>query len=110
MHIACACRMPQDLAKLDIPEEIADCFRKSANSAPRQQASMRLALPTGNQCFWPMAAFLRDVFEAAEGQLAAAAKAVGISTANLAAFLTSHGNLLEAAQAIRKTHGHSPLR
>jgi hypothetical protein len=42
--------------------------------------------------------------------LSDASRAIGISTANLSSFLRSHRNLLEAAQAIRKAHGHKPLR
>ena len=110
MHIACACRQPQDLNQLAVPDEIAECFQRSPRHASPRHAELRLALPGGNRRFWPVAAFVLDVFDAAEGQLSRASHALGISTANLAAFLRSHRHLLPAAQAIRKAHGHSPLR
>jgi hypothetical protein len=109
MYIACACRRPQDLNQLTLPDEITDCFQLprpgSANHVKR-----RLSLPSGNRCFWPVAAFVLDVFDAAEGQLSRASGALGISTANLAAFLRTDRHLLAAGQAIRKAHGHTPLR
>jgi hypothetical protein len=109
MHIACACRQPQDLSQLTIPDEVAECFQRSAGRASGRHVKLRLSLPSGNRCFWPVAAFVLDVFDAAEGQLSRASGALGISTANLAAFLRSHRHLLQAAQAIRKSQGHSPL-
>ena len=108
MHIACRCRQPQDLAQCAIPDTIAECFQRRPG-APRH-VRLRLSLPSGKRCFWPVAAFVLDVFDAAEGQLSTAARALAISTANLAAFLRSHRHLLAAAQAIRKSHGHTPLR
>ena len=110
MHIACACRLPQNLDQLAIPDEIAEYFQLSTRPGAPEHVKMRLALKSGNRCFWPVAALVLDVFDAAKGQLSNASHALGASTANLAAFLRSHRNLLEAAQAIRKTHGHTPLR
>jgi len=109
MHIACACRTTQDIEHLLIPDQIAEYFKPSKQQGPKGQAKIRLAIPGGNWCFWPTAAFALDVFDAAEGQLSSAAQAMNISTANLASFLRSHRNLLAAAQAIRQAHGHSPL-
>jgi len=109
MHIACTCRQPQNLTQLAIPDEIAECFQRPSRSAAGH-AELRLSLPSGNRRFWPVAAFVLDVFDAAEGQLSRASHALGISTANLAAFLRSHRHLLPTAQAIRKAHGHTPLR
>jgi hypothetical protein len=110
MHIACACRTPQDLSKLEILDEIAECFQQPGKKARNPQAKARLALATGNKMFWPAAAFVLDVLDAAEGQLSQASGAIGVSTANLSTFLRSHRNLLAAAQAIRQANGHSPLR
>ena len=110
MHIACACRIPQNLDQLAIPDKISECFKRSNRHGAPEHVKMRLALPCGNWRFWPVAAFLLDVFDTAQGQLSNAAHALGISTANLAAFLRSHRNLLAAAQTIRKAHGHTPLR
>ena len=110
MHIACAYRQPQDLRQLAVPDRIAECFQRSARPASSGHVKLRLSLPSGNRCFWPVAAFVLDVFDAAEGQLSTASRALGISTANLAAFLRSHRHLLAAAQAIRKAHDHTPLR
>ncbi|MBC8373976.1 MAG: peptide chain release factor-like protein [Planctomycetes bacterium] len=110
MRIACTFRQPQDLTQLAIPDEIAERFQRSARSASSEHAKLRLSLPSGNRCFWPVAAFVHDVFDAAEGQLSKTSHALGISTANLSAFLRSHRHLLPTAQAIRKAHGHTPLR
>jgi hypothetical protein len=110
MHIACGCRLPRKLDQLEIPGEIAKCFTRSKNHGASEHVKMRLALPSGNRSYWPVAAFVLDVFDAAEGKLSDASRALGISTANLAAFLRGHRNLLESAQAIRKAHGHTPLR
>jgi len=110
MHIACACRMPLDLTRLKIPEEIAECFQRPAKGARKQQSKARLSLSSGNKLFWPTAAFVLDVLDAADGKLSEASGAIGVSTANLAAFLRGHRNLLAAAQAIRRDNGHSPLR
>ena len=110
IHIACACRTPQDLEHLDMPEEIAECFKPKGKQAKAKDAKARLTLAPGNRLFWPTAAFVLDVFDAAEGRLSDASDALGVSTANLAAFLRSHRNLLAAAQTIRQTNGHSPLR
>ena len=109
MHIACACRQPQDLDQLAVPDEIAECFQRPRSPSP-QHVKLRLSLPSGNRYFWPVAAFVLDVFDAAEGQLSTASGALGISTANLSAFIRTHRHLLAAAQAIRKAHGHTPLR
>ena len=103
MHIACAWRIPQDLEQLKIPHEIAKCFQATGKQS-------RLALTTGNKLFWPTAAFVLDVFNATGGKLSDASNALGISTGNLVAFLRSHRNLLAAAQAIRHTNNHAPLR
>ena len=109
MHIACSCREPQDLTQLALPDGIAECFQRPGPGS-RQHAELRLSLPSGNRCFWPVAAFVLDVFDAAEGQLSGASDALGISTANLVSFLRGHRQLLATAQAIRKAHGHTPLR
>jgi len=109
MHIACSCRQPQDLTQLALPDEIAECFPRSS-PGQAQHVKRRLSLTSGNRSFWPVAAFVLDVFDAAEGQLSRASGALGISTANLAAFLRTHRHLLATAQAIRKAHGHTPLR
>jgi hypothetical protein len=110
MHIACACRMPQNLDQLVIPDELAECFQRSRRQGKQQDVRMRLAVTSGNWWFWPAAAFVLDVLETAQGQLSNASRALRISTANLAAFLRSHRNLLAAAQAIRQAHGHPRLR
>jgi len=109
MRIACNYRQPQDLTQLELPDEIAECFQHTRPGST-EHVKKRLSRKTGSRCFWPVAAFVLDVFDAAEGQLSRASDALGISTANLTAFLHAHRHLLAAAQIIRKAHGYTPLR
>jgi len=110
MHIACGLRTPADPEQLEIPAEISECLQPIGNSASGSAAKMRLTVSTGNRLFWAAAAFVLDVFEASGGKLADAARAIGVSTSNLASFLRRHRALLAAAQQIRKANGHSPLK
>ncbi|MCP4376059.1 MAG: peptide chain release factor-like protein [bacterium] len=110
MHIACSCRQPQDLTKLTIPDEIAEYLQPPSDSAPQKQNKRKLSMGSGNWYFWPVAAVVLDVFDSSQGQLSTASTALGISTANLAAFLRGDRHLLQAAQSIRKIHNHTPLR
>jgi hypothetical protein len=110
MHIACSYRQPQDLTKLTIPDEIAEYLQPPAASAPQRSNKRKLSLASGNWYFWPVVAIVLDVFDSSQGQLSTASTALGISTANLAAFLRSDRHLLQAAQAIRTAHNHTPLR
>jgi hypothetical protein len=59
--------------------------------------------------FWPAAAAALDMFEAHAGRVAEAATALGITTANLVAFLSADARVWQRANEIRQKHGHKPL-
>lgn len=99
MNIACRRRHPVDLADPPVPDVVTGCLSASRLDVGRKDAR-----------FWPVAAFLLDVLDAAGGQLAPAARAVGISTANLVRVLRSERHLLAAAQGVRKQHGRKGIK
>lgn len=51
-----------------------------------------------------------DVLRALNGRLSDTADVFGVSTNRLARFLTREGDLHAAANAIRRNHGHGPVR
>lgn len=105
MEIACQVRQPADRSA-QVPPALAACI-----APPRGQAVLgRLVVSRNNARFWPAAALLLDYLAAAEGRLADAAAAIGVTTSNLVSVLKDNRHLLAAAQAIRKQHGHGPLQ
>jgi hypothetical protein len=59
--------------------------------------------------FWPAAGAALDVLDAHAGRVAESAAALGITTANLIAFLRVDPKVWQRANELRKTHGQSPL-
>jgi hypothetical protein len=59
--------------------------------------------------FWPAAGAALDVLDAHAGGVAESAAALGITTANLIAFLRVDPKVWQRANEIRKLHGQSPL-
>jgi hypothetical protein len=59
--------------------------------------------------FWPAAGSALDVFDAHLGRVAEAAAALGISTANLVAFLRIESKVWQRANELRQKAGHPPL-
>ena len=122
MNLACRCRHPVNLADAAVPAVVAECL-----SGPRAACGPAGKTPPGGKehadaplpkylnvgrkdaRFWPVAAFLLDVLDAADGRVAPAARAVGISTANLVRFLKTDRHLLGAAQTLRKQHDRKPI-
>lgn len=106
--LACQLRQPIDLRDFEIPPVVAECLFKPRGPSPAVE--LRLEIGRKDFRFWQIAAFLLDLLEAKAGRLAEAAECLGISTSNLASILTSDGQLMGAAQAIRKAHGQKPLK
>lgn len=60
--------------------------------------------------FWPAASLALDTLDAVEARVRDAAAALGITTANLLAFLQTDDKLWEQANILRRKHGQNPLR
>ena len=111
MKIACACRQPVCAEAPAIPPGVSECLHaRRDRGAGDDGPAKRLSVGRRDRRFWPVAAFVLDLLDACEGQLSAAARALGISTGNLSAFLKSERHLLAAAQDLRRAHGRKPLR
>jgi hypothetical protein len=70
----------------------------------------RLELGRKDPRFWPAVGLVLDVLLAAEAQVSTAAAALGISTANLVAFLATDPKVWEQANNLRTQFGQKPLR
>jgi hypothetical protein len=70
----------------------------------------RLDLGRKDPRFWPAAGVVLDVLSAVEARVSEAAEALGVSTANLIAFLATEPKLWEQANQLRARFGHKPLR
>ena len=73
-------------------------------------ADGRVRLSAKNPLFWPAAAIALDVLAACRGQASTAAETLGISTANLVAFLAEDPKLWQEANRIRVLFGLKPLK
>ena len=109
MNLACRCRRAVDRIDPDVPPVVAECIFTPRGARSAAAASRKLAVGRKDARFWPVAAFLLDLLDAAEARLAPAAAALNISTSNLTAVLKSDRHLFAAAQAIRKTHDKKPI-
>ena len=106
MHLACQLRRP--VACDAAPPAVAECLIRGKGAAAGDRP--RLKVGRRDRRFWPVAAAVLDVLEVRQGRLSEAAAVLGISTGNLASFLTDERHLLAAAQGIRQRHGLKPLR
>ena len=109
MNLACRCRRAVDLIDPDVPPVVAECIFAPRGRRSDTAASRRLAVGRKDARFWPVAAFLLDLLDAAEARLAPAAAALSISSSNLVSVLQSDRHLLAAAQGIRKAHGQKSI-
>ena len=73
-------------------------------------ADGRLDLGRKDPRFWPAAGVVLDVLQAVEARVSEAAEALGVSTANLIAFLQTEPKVWEQANQLRTRFGHKPLR
>jgi len=108
MNLACRLRQPVCHEPLDIPPAIGDCL--FAPRAGRAEGPRKIRVGKRDDRFWPVAAFLLDLLDSADGRLSRAAGLLGVTTGSLAAVLRSERHLLAAAQQIRRRHGLKPLR
>jgi len=72
--------------------------------------SGRLDLGKRDARFWPAVGVVLDVLHAQEARVSEASKALGISTANLLAFLQTSPKVWEQANILRARFGRKPLR
>jgi hypothetical protein len=70
----------------------------------------RLHLKPKDSRFWPAAGGVLDVLHATRGQVSTAAERLGISTANLVAFLQTDPKLWQEANRLRAHFGLKPLQ
>ncbi|QEL15715.1 peptide chain release factor family protein [Limnoglobus roseus] len=70
----------------------------------------RIHLSAKDVRFWPAAGLALDLLNALEAQVSTAAELLGISTANLIAFLQSDPKLWQEANRLRAACGQKPLR
>jgi hypothetical protein len=73
-------------------------------------ADGRLDLGRKDPRFWPAAGVALDVLAAVGARVSDAAEALGVSTANLIAFLQTDPKLWEQANQLRTRFGQKPLR
>jgi hypothetical protein len=70
----------------------------------------RLDLGRRDSRFWPAVGVVLDVLHVQQARVSEAAKALGISTANVLAFLQTSPKVWEQANLMRAQFGHKPLR
>jgi len=70
----------------------------------------RLDLGRKDPRFWPAVGVVLDVLQACQAQVSTAAAALGVSTANLIAFLETEPKVWEQANQMRTRFGQKPLR
>jgi hypothetical protein len=70
----------------------------------------RLAVGSRDRRFLPAAAAVLDLLAAQQGSVSATARALRLTTGNLASFLTSDEDLLVEANRLRANFGLKPLR
>jgi hypothetical protein len=75
-----------------------------------RNAEGRLDMGRKDPRFWPAAGVVLDALEAHQARVSETAKALGLVTANLVAFLATDDKLWEEANHLRARFGHKPLR
>ena len=70
----------------------------------------RLELRKKDARFWPAVGVVLDVLEVRQARVSEAAETLGITTANLLAFLQTLPKVWEQANILRARFGHKPLR
>jgi hypothetical protein len=98
-------RDPLTLAELQ-PESVAT----HQDYRTARDGSGRLDLGRRDARFWPAAGVVLDVLSAQEARVSEAARSLGLSTANLLAFMQISPKVWEQANLLRAQFGHKPLR
>lgn len=96
-------------------EAIAFQHRQPTSDGPPAAVSAtrvtgKLAISPKSPEFLPVAAWVLDRLEEEQGAVSRVAEHLGVTTANLVGFLRTTNPLWRAAQQIRTSHGHKPLR
>ena len=106
-----ALRRLREALYLKLREEPA---REGLTERPELQAvkngAGRLDMGRKDPRFWPAAGVVLDVLAAVGARVSEAAEALGVSTANLIAFLETDPKVWEQANQLRARFGHKPLR
>jgi hypothetical protein len=69
----------------------------------------RLDVGRKDSRFWPAVGAALDALDAHTGRVAVAAASLGVTTANLVAFLRVESKVWQRANELRQRHGHKPL-
>jgi hypothetical protein len=94
-----------------VPAELApERLAGRADYGDARDSKGRLDLGKRDPRFWPAAGVVLDVLLAAQARVSEASKVLGISTANLLAFLQTSPKVWEQANHLRAQFGHKPLR
>jgi len=110
MNFALQLRRPVDKVAGEIPPILRECIFVPKGKSATAPGLKRLNVGRKDHRFWPAAAALLDILDAFEGRISAAAAWLGITTSNLVSTFQDDRHLLAAAQAMRKKHGHGPLK
>jgi peptide chain release factor-like protein len=105
MRQALCLKLRQQLSTADLKKLATDDEISAAKNA-----AGRLDVGRKDPRFWPAAALVLDVVEAVQARVSEAATALGVTTANLLAFLQTDPKLWEQVNILRRKHGHGPLR
>ena len=90
--------------------ELRDPEPPVADWAAAREPDGRVRSSAKSPHFWPAAGVALDVLTATQGQVGTAAERLGVSTANLVEFLAADPKLWQAANRLRTTFGHKPLK
>jgi hypothetical protein len=92
------------------PEAVTmEALGRHADFRDARDGDGRLHLGRKDPRFWPAAGLVLDVLEALEGRVSDAASALGLSTANLIAFLQVAPKVWEQVNILRRRFGQKPL-
>lgn len=97
---ALALRIRRPVPGDGVPAAVTTCIGKDG----------RLWVGQRDARFLPCAAAVLDVLHALEGNMAATAERLGITTGNLSSFLTENDDVMAEANRIRAAFGLKPLR
>ena len=98
--------------KLREPIAAVDLTRLGARPeiAAAKNGAGRLDVGRKDARYWPAAAVALDALDILQARVRDAAGALGISTANLLAFLQTDAKVWEQTNILRHKHGQNPLR
>jgi hypothetical protein len=107
MNLALQWRVSASPVDAPLPAVVAECLHTPKK--PTSEAPLHLQIGRKDVRFWPIAAYLLDWLNDAQGRLAPVAARLGVSTGNLTRVLKSDRHLLAAAQTLRREHHQRPI-